>query len=717
MYCKNCGQFLTGNENFCSNCGTKVEAPAVPKTFPAFTSDKGTPGAGEKTVEKKESVKVMSPVDDIVWDVKEFPTGESKKADDTEIKWRSEDMFLHKEIQKEQEAFEKSMAEFMNGGSESESNSKDNAKDNSLEVLDVFKDNGTHESEEIREEDKTFVTRNTAPVMTEIQTDDRIVDIEQPAGSSIAIEVVDDGDDGVKVEKVIVDEPQMTSVIADAGELTTDTETKGADTAANEETETSHDSIADIAADAGAAGSLFDEIAPKAVETLTGADINEEKKQIDKFYTFNRKKEEFQKLLDKEYERIENKLEPGGFEEDIAGFMDVERGTDVEGTTQLEEMVKARTLFFDDPFFVPEDDKEEGIPAEELESTNSKVVFEPQTEEPLAAVLAEQEEQEKQEVKEEQEESAVEKEADETKTEEADAPSTDIKAEDEITEEESEDSGEKSESDDVAHIVIETNVKPEEKDDDTEKLAKEFFESNDEEEKKRMGKGSKILIWILSIIIVITAALLIVRLTLPDTVISRQMDNVANKVVSFFTGEENNADSTAGRNSLVADKTGLIQLQIDQNYKDGITTIKYNADAAYDQNKNYDASGLNDAKDIQSNLWYTDDKGNNHYYDEELVGAIIAFESQRKAFINDADKKVMEMVDNSGSIAGELQAEADGYGDDDMDFSVLEIGDIKVAGNSYFVWVNETIDGKQYRKIYEFREKDKTLTVRAAYDA
>lgn len=758
MYCKNCGQFLTGNENFCSNCGAKVEAPAAPKTFPAFTPDKGMTGTGEKAIEKKESVKVMSPVDDIVWDVKEFPTGEPKKTDDTEIRWRSEDMFLHKEIQREQEAFEKSMAEFMSGSSGTDESSKDDG----LEILDVFKDHGAREQAKNRnEEDKTVVTRNTAPVMTELQTDDRIVDIEQPSGSGIAIEVVDSGDNGVKVEKVIVDEPQMTSVIADTEELDSEKQepVSEAEISYQEEETTeekssepdkdeSGEKIAAAAAGVvgtealGKAGSLFDEIAPKAVETLTGANINEEKKQIDKFYTFNRKKEEFQKLLDKEYERIENKLEPGGFEEDIAGFMDVERGTAVEGTTQLEEMVKARTLFFDDPFFVPEDDKEEkeeeqavaealaddegGIPAEELEGTKSKVVFEPQAEESLADVLAEQEKAEDLDESAEEEASPVETEAkadedkkpaEEKSEEAAEAEKEEAKEVKEATsEEETEEKEDKS--DEAARIVIEPNVKPEEKDDDTEKLAREFFESDDDDEKKKMGKGSKTLIWILSIIIVITAALLVVRIALPDTVISRQMDNIAYKVVSLFTGEDEDADAdaSAGRDSLVEDKTGLIQLQIDKNYKDGIATIKYNADAAYDENKDYAKdTGLNDAKDIQSNLWYTDDSDNSHYYDEELVGAVIAFESQRLALINDADNKVMSMVEKSSSIEDQLKEEAGS--DKDIDFSQLEIGDIKVAGNSYFVWVNETIDGKQSQKIYEFREKDKSLVVRAAYDA
>lgn len=750
MYCKNCGQFLTGNENFCSNCGTKVEAQVMPNNFPSF--DK----ANTAEENKQESIKVMSPVDDIVWDVKEFPSGEIKHTGDTEFHWRSEDMFLHKEIKREKEAFEESMAQFLSGQAAEEPSKAEDKK--GLEVLDVFKDRGDDSTEQA-------VTRNTAPIEPVYKGDERVVEISQPV-NDVAIEVTESESEGVKVEKVVEGEPKMTSVItereghsvevgkmkssasetlspenekAEAVEYADDTAAAKTDSTVEEKQENENEENK---------SSLFDEIAPGAVATLQGAHINEEKKQIDKFYTFNRKKEEFQKLLDREYERIENKLEPGGFEEDIASFMDVERGTGVEGTTQLEEMVKARTLFFDDPFFVPHDEgqtddtaKEEtedaGIPASELDDKKSKVVFEPQNDEPLAKVLEEQEKDaeetltdlpksESSEVKNEADQSDVSIEqsngmhADDSKelAGEENSAKENAAAETSIVTEKDKDadkkcSEEKDNKDIAAKIVIEPNKTAEEEEGSTERLAKEFFESDDEEEKKRMGKGSKILIWILSIIIIVTAALLVIRVALPDTFISRTMDNIADKVVGFFI-DGSDSENEESRGTLQDDKTGLIQLQIDKNYKNGIGTIKYSKEAAYDSEKTYAQAALNEAKDIQKNLWYTDNDKVNHYFDEELIGAVIAFESQRNAMVNDKEQNVLAMTD-SDKVKAALEKEA--ASNETMDFSMLEIGDIKVAGNSYFVWVIETINGKQIHKIYEFKEKDQQLLVTASYDA
>ncbi|MDQ9827066.1 hypothetical protein RFZ44_27750, partial [Acinetobacter sp. 163] len=62
MYCKKCGKFLAGNENFCSNCGAKIEVPEVTDDEKMFETDKK-----EKSTD---NIKVMSPVDEMVWDLK-----------------------------------------------------------------------------------------------------------------------------------------------------------------------------------------------------------------------------------------------------------------------------------------------------------------------------------------------------------------------------------------------------------------------------------------------------------------------------------------------------------------------------------------------------------------------------------------------------------------------------------------------------------------------
>ena len=701
MYCKKCGKFLAGNENFCSNCGSKVEVPDTIETENMFNSK------NEK--EDKESIKIMSPIDDIVWDLKEFPSNNPRKTEDTNIRWRSDDMFLHKEIKNDNKETVTNIMD--NEEIEAELNQIEEEKEKkktreNIEIPDIFRDKPKEEPK------RSFVTRNTAPIEPDYLKDDKIVEIEQPS-SGLALEVTEGDKGDVKVERVIVDEPEMTTAIYDEIK-----EPKKKEEPLNEPELEIKSEVEEVKEPQK---SLFDEIAPSAVNTLEGARRNDEKKQIDKFYTFNRKKEEFQKLLDKEYERIERKCEPGGFEDDISGFMEVETGTAVEGTSQLEEMVRARELFFDDPYYIPKEeiksqldeeseDIDEGISVQEIEGYETPleaeepmekefeefeeteeddtpvttVVFEPESDEPLSASL------EKKEEKIIQQEPEIIQEAP-------------IDSEEEEIEEEIEVEPE------VAKVIIEPSAIKKE-DETTEELAKAFFDQNEEEHKR--GTGTKIAIWILSIIIVLVAALLVIRIAMPDTVISRYMDKVANNAVSFFQnmgGEDTDKESTESREELVEDKSGLIQKKIDSNYNGLIKNITYNENAKYDPNKKYSIANLKDPKEIQKNLWFEDQNGTPYYYDEEIVGTIIAYESQKIALINDKDKKISEIVEPSSNAFNKLNEEIKAGGKVKLD--TLEIGEIKVAGNGYYVWVNEIVDGKSTAKVYEIKESDGKLLV------
>lgn len=722
MYCKNCGQFLSGNENFCSNCGAKVEAPVIPKVNTNISLDDAFADTkiGDTEPKKEDNIKMMSHVDGITWDVKEFPTGEVKKTEDVNMSWKSDDMFLHNEIKKEKEMFAEAMAQF-----QKEQDAKLRAKaaaekDKGLEVLDALK---TDEKPQAPQE--KFATIE----IPKIDEEQHVVEITQPDKSEIAIEVTN-SDDGISVEEIKVDEPKMTSVLEEKP-------------------------------------SLIDEIAPSAIETLKNADIDEEKKKIDKFYTFNRKKEEFQKLLDKEYERIDNELAPGGLEEDISTFMEVEKGTKVEGTTQLEEMVKARTLFFDDPFLIPNEDykkeKELSDKAEEKDKAakeekskkkdkkkrknKNKKLHETQevalddADKALIdeAVMASKENEEKPLAEEIAADNSFESEPAEV-SEEANKVN-EQQAADENTKEEQAEAGavvfEPSSNETLAEATLkeETDAEPEEgkvvieptkekteeksakseasKDDiegkSVETLAKEFFDDSDDDYKKK-GKKSRALIWILSIILVITTALLIIRIALPDTLISKQMDSISNKVIGFFSGD----DQDTSQGELQEDKTGLIQNKISENYKESIGSIKYNSEAAYDADKEYTNSAISDATLIGNNAWYTDGDGVERYYDEELVGAVIALESQKVAYVNDGDEKVLKMVADGSDYKSTLESLK--KDNSKFEFTTLQIGDIRVNGDSYFVWVIETINGKDSNKIYEFKEKDHKLYVVTEYD-
>ena len=105
-----------------------------------------------------------------------------------------------------------------------------------------------------------------------------------------------------------------------------------------------------------------------------------------------------------------------------------------------------------------------------------------------------------------------------------------------------------------------------------------------------------------------------------------------------------------------------------------------------------------------------DDSGETHYYDQEIIGTIIAYESQRAALLNDGDNAVYNIVAANSGASDKIATEINRK-EKIKKFDSLEIGEIKVAGNAYYVWVIETIDGESTLKVYEIKEADQKLQV------
>lgn len=931
MYCKKCGKFLAGNENYCSNCGEKV----------VHQSEKVKTG-GNTEENKKDGINGdNSSAGEIVWDMKGFQPDRTEKDKEIEFNWSSEGLFMHSEMRDRGVPAPEKNDRMFSGDSEKKEpdlwNSFPEKNSNAIEIPDIFrkkdKDDGdkketagstvsfdgfSSESGSEKEEPSTvfselnddikirppeiknvvfdwgrqtdipgfmegdqvrrpadvteetelksggfaseqnstedevtepktpaekakarisrktirnIITRNTKSYDDDYLEEGNVVDIEQPKSGSVQLEIEQDEVTGLKVEKVIVDNPKMTSKLMDDGcdvsdipkaEISTGKDTepgvsglKGAAAAAaagagiaaavsalSGAAEASETSVAadtsavsspsEKTADSGSEHiggvpdeavdsygtdekntedsaecgeenrdqvketaaaaeepkqSLIDEILPSAVEVLRGARISEEKKQIDKFYTFNKTKEDFQKLLDKEYERFERKCSPGGFEEDIEGFMDVTKGTEVEATSQIEEMAMARNRLFDEFAYGnseieiedPEDRKqtaEEGVSEENLENDNVS-----ETEESADGGTSEGEMTENTENDaEKQQEDAAEAEETEEKEEISEVIPEDTadvdflamsedgnhgavvfepKAEESLAdtlknreEEQEQESDEKEEpaeekTPEVAKIII----NPEEKQlsRDTESLAREFFEENDDND--RPGIGRKIAVaalWIILIIAVVAAG---IRILLPESPVSKVMSEIGGDMVSKVTGlfGDDEPEKKQVREELLEDKTELIENKSASNYKNLIESVVYDSGLAYDENIEYSLKGLKDAKDIQTNIFYEDAGGTTHYYDEEIVGVIIEFESMRNAWENDGDRVLETHLLDSSPLKKEIMS-----GDrpsEEQKFESLAIGDIKVAGNSYYVWVKETINGDSTEKVYEIQEQDKVLYV------
>ncbi|MEG0291553.1 MAG: zinc ribbon domain-containing protein [Anaerovoracaceae bacterium] len=881
MYCTKCGKFLAGNDKFCSNCGAKVEESLAKS--------------------EQERIKVITPVDDFVWDVKEFPNSAPKKTGDINFDWGADELYKHSRYKKEEVAF-------FGKKQEPKAEPAIDLSEISFESLaDTFRNTKSKgKPKDIHEERKNIepeILQPSVSVMVEADGDvekkyapkedlvsifaDEIqkeeIEVELPRETVTETETFDEGPiihepnmtppDRVVIEEIFKAEPDEAPkkfetmvfekdpvpqkvVIEEAPKVEPRRQATAATKAPAKKSffanlfgwgnkKSEEPVVTDEAAIDYSNVSAEDFKNPKFPETenlemkmnfestiepvkeevvsdneqnvadeslLAG--IKEESKEIDKFYTFSKKNEEFQELLDKEYERLERKIDSGGLESDVAGFMDVHTGPMVEATSQIEEMAKSRELFFNDSEFF-KDSNEDVLPQraqkhrnffgngeistpgdnsgsendEEgptlIESTESsdfcqiadtncsenedvletetsengilpEIVDNPEAGEPLDEakeqsstidIPEEVAQVEKVIVTKldlpplEQMELTIDDEedyGDEEPSDEEPEPSYEVasyiiepsEAEElELTVEKPQEVHEPMEQKDLCVDGKSENNESEEIDTQPQKaqviIDPAVWNEQNNTEKREVSEieyipeaSSKVrfVIGTLILIIVIVIGLLVVRITMPNSVVALEMDKIANKAFSLVVKEEKSKETIISeRSSLIDDKTGLIQLQIDKNYKENIKTIKYSKSAKYEKGKKYTFKELKNAKDIQKNEWYKDVNGKVHYFDEEIVGTIIAFESERVAFHKSQDDSVFAIVKAKSPLKQEILGEKN-KGKSEK-FDILEIGDIKVAGNYYYVWTIEDRNNKRIKKIYKMKAAGHKLLISESSNA
>ena len=104
------------------------------------------------------------------------------------------------------------------------------------------------------------------------------------------------------------------------------------------------------------------------------------------------------------------------------------------------------------------------------------------------------------------------------------------------------------------------------------------------------------------------------------------------------------------------------------------------------------------------------------YYDEQVVGHIIAFESNRVNLRNLGDETVLGMINKDSELYKDTAALKNKKMDGE--FTRLEIGEIRQAGSNYYVWVRETIGDTTKEKVYSmYPEKQFVMKMAACYES
>ena len=242
-----------------------------------------------------------------------------------------------------------------------------------------------------------------------------------------------------------------------------------------------------------------------------------------------------------------------------------------------------------------------------------------------------------------------------------------------------------------------------------------------EEEEERGGFFSllgKILLFIIAIVIALEIGALAILYFAPDSSIGATVKDVQGQILDFVEsikdGNEDDAndpvtDPDGGQNEPagevggeaggeeqplvmdpkpMTDKAKLIQTQMDRN--ENIKSIKANSALAFKSGVDYGLEDLNKSQPIENNIWYTDDNGTPVYYDQEVVGALIAFNSQWIDYVNEGDKAVLKLT-KEGSDAYNNAVNFSKAGKVTEEFESVEIGEIRQGEQGFYLWVGEKI--------------------------
>lgn len=496
------------------------------------------------------------------------------------------------------------------------------------------------------------------------------------------------------------------------------------------------------------------------------------RKSIDKFYTFNQKNEEFQALLDQEYERLRNRIREDSEAEAIIANKEekLEQARATWSKEALEEPVEEaeETVEVAEETEAPveaaveaEVEVAEAEAVNDTEETEESQVTEVETEEAPeteeAAVASEFEVEEAEETEEDEE--AVQEAEEPAIQEEACACETEEEVACDISSEDSEEACVVEAQAQVEEVAKAEEAETEDAHDDTEEAAAEETPSepesgnppSDEEEKEEETRGDEdsketklhysdifanddvhdsdsgneqktgrwkiivldIIIVILAIAVICSGILVFAKGSAPANKISQGISWVTEK----FSGSSDKSkdDKKSEEKAEKAKSMEDIVAAAKKNYVN-IGKVQYDSKLKFDTSKDYGISELKNAKNFKDGE-FSDGK----LLSEAIVNLSLGYYSGLTDKVNSGSDDVLKLINEDSELYGHVKAIAEG--NEEQQIKNIKIGEIKNSGSNYYVILQITegkansSDTSTETKILSIINKEKVLKVTAATDA
>lgn len=484
------------------------------------------------------------------------------------------------------------------------------------------------------------------------------------------------------------------------------------------------------------------------------------RKSIDKFYTFNQKNEEFQALLDQEYERLRNRIREDSEAEAIIANKEekLEQARATWSKEPLEEPVEEAeetvevTEETEAPVEVAVESEVEATEVEEAEAeavndaenteeaqdTEVETEEAPETEEADVETESEFEEVEETEEATDEDEEAVQEAEEPAIQEEACVVETQAQAEEVEKAEEPE--AEDTYDDNEEAEAEETPSKPESGNPPSDEEKKEEDASGDEDSKETKlhysdifanddvhdsdsGNEQKtgrwkiivldIIIVILAIAVICSGILVFAKGSAPANKISQGISWVTEK----FSGSSDKSkdDKKSEEKAEKAKSMEDVVAEAKKNYVN-IGKVQYDSKLKFDTSKDYGISELKNAKNFKDGE-FSDGK----LLSEAIVNLSLGYYSGLTDKVNSGSDDVLKLINEDSELYGHVKAIAEG--NEEQQIKNIKIGEIKNSGSNYYVILQITegkansSDTSTETKILSIINKEKVLKVTAATDA
>lgn len=226
-----------------------------------------------------------------------------------------------------------------------------------------------------------------------------------------------------------------------------------------------------------------------------------------------------------------------------------------------------------------------------------------------------------------------------------------------------------------------------------------FGDDDDPEEGPKKGKALKVIAFILCILVIAELVMIGIQYFAPKSAAAKAINKAYGTVMELFSGGNDEEDAQPMEDPQEDEQEGPLAALIDGQKDKGknIVLVEEDQSLTFADGEDYGFEDFGNAYTFDDKPWYTEN-GTDVTYGQELVGTLVQYYSLWIDKINGKNNKVLEVIDETSDFYEEIDSlEKDG----DLEYGMnrLAIGDIRVGNTGFYVRTSVTIvDSKKKEK-------------------